>query len=484
MCRVNTARDPLGRVTAVDVTLNNQQIYLSTSRSHRADGLLKAQTLSNGLAEARTYDLQGRLTQWQVGSETRSLSYDLNGNLTQWQAPTVTGNYTYDFLDRLTVDKRTLGGTLNTLTLAYNPNGNRVYSIDNGVVNYYTTPGYPNANNRVTLVGTTTIAYDAAGNTTAHGSYTYAYNLRGLLTNIYAAGTQRAGYRYNHQHQRTQKLADTTTVYHYDLAGNLILETTDASQPKVAYVYADSTPLAQVSRTATETLYYLHTDHEGTPRVATDSNQAVVWRWEGKAFGDTAPTGTATINLRYAGQYYDAESGLFYNWRRYYDPKLGRYLTSDPLGLFAGPNTYAYVSNNPLRWTDPTGLAYFCMYSQSSGKFDCFDKTTDKHTIGATCYSGSGASRDKPADQCVKDKGPIPGGWWNIGSGYNHPELGNPTFNLDPQTGTDTCLRDLFRIHADNSLGNFSASGGCIVCSKQVRDQLKNGGGGDLWVTK
>lgn len=81
-----------------------------------------------------------------------------------------------------------------------------------------------------------------------------------------------------------------------------------------------------------------------------------VWSWEGEACGATAPTGSVTINLRFPGQYYDTESGLHYNWNRYYDPKLCRYVSSDPIGLDGGSNTYTYAFNNPLIWLDPLGL--------------------------------------------------------------------------------------------------------------------------------
>jgi len=85
---------------------------------------------------------------------------------------------------------------------------------------------------------------------------------------------------------------------------------------------------------------------------------AVLWQWQGNAFGDTQPTGSSAdlINLRFPGQYYDDESGLYYNWNRYYDPRTGRYITSDPIGLDGGLNTYGYVGGNPGRHTDPTGF--------------------------------------------------------------------------------------------------------------------------------
>jgi len=61
-------------------------------------------------------------------------------------------------------------------------------------------------------------------------------------------------------------------------------------------------------------------------------------------------------NLRFPGQYYQAETGLNQNWNRDYDPIVGRYIESDPIGLAAGVNTYAYALDSTLRNTDPTGL--------------------------------------------------------------------------------------------------------------------------------
>ena len=104
--------------------------------------------------------------------------------------------------------------------------------------------------------------------------------------------------------------------------------------------------------------YFYHNDHLGTPLKMTDISGAVVWSAKSESFGETL-VGVATVenNLRFPGQYYDAETGLHYNWFRYYDPNTGRYLLVDPIGFWDRySNMYSYVLNDPLIGIDPAGL--------------------------------------------------------------------------------------------------------------------------------
>jgi len=102
----------------------------------------------------------------------------------------------------------------------------------------------------------------------------------------------------------------------------------------------------------------------------TDGNQALVWRADYEPFGQAAVTVQTVVNnpLRLPGQYYDAETGLHYNYFRDYDPMTGRYLQSDPIGLAGGFNTYAYVGGNPLTNEDPFGLDQrICFFPSMTG---------------------------------------------------------------------------------------------------------------------
>jgi RHS repeat-associated protein len=132
-------------------------------------------------------------------------------------------------------------------------------------------------------------------------------------------------------------------------------------------------------------LLYIHTDHLNTPRLVTDGSGTPVWRWDQvEPFGDNLPNedpdGNGTpghMPLRFPGQYFDKETNLAYNYYRDYDPAIGRYVQSDPIGLKGGLNTYAYVDSDPLGSTDEKGLAKgkFIYTDCSEGqKARCIDK--------------------------------------------------------------------------------------------------------------
>ncbi|WP_305888623.1 RHS repeat-associated core domain-containing protein, partial [Methylomonas subterranea] len=102
---------------------------------------------------------------------------------------------------------------------------------------------------------------------------------------------------------------------------------------------------------------YYHNNPIGTPIKTSNHLGQISWNAQLDPFGKATPVNPAiTQNLRFPGQYYDQETGLHYNMARYYDPAIGRYLQSDPIGLSGGINTYTYALNNPIRYTDPLGL--------------------------------------------------------------------------------------------------------------------------------
>ena len=142
----------------------------------------------------------------------------------------------------------------------------------------------------------------------------------------------------------------------YDAAGTLIQE----------FVWLDDLPVAVLRDNGSggTNVFYVHPDHLGTPRAITRaSDNQFVWKWDNtEAFGNAAPNenpsglGTFAFNLRFPGQYWDSETGTAYNYFRTYDASIGRYIQSDPIGLFGGINTYAYVKGQPLKLIDPLGL--------------------------------------------------------------------------------------------------------------------------------
>jgi RHS repeat-associated protein len=151
--------------------------------------------------------------------------------------------------------------------------------------------------------------------------------------------------------------------------------------------------------------YFYQNDHLGTSQKLIAVNGTVVWSARSYSFGlaKVDPSSSVTNNLRFPGQFYDRETGLHYNYHRFYGPHSGRYLTPDPLGIGAWINLFSYVKNNPLQWRDPLGLkddsqyrsygggfSLSLIWSVSAGveTFECCDKDKKHHimTVSYFCY--------------------------------------------------------------------------------------------------
>jgi RHS repeat-associated protein len=153
-------------------------------------------------------------------------------------------------------------------------------------------------------------------------------------------------------------------VGEYDSTGAALREYVWLGNLPVAMFTPDPAQGANAG-TAPPLVYFIHADHLNTPRVLVDKTNTMRWRWMSEPFGttpaETSPAGLAplTFNLRFPGQFFDAESGMHYNTQRDYIPGIGRYAQSDPIGLGGGINTFGYVGGNPLSYSDPLGLQAF-----------------------------------------------------------------------------------------------------------------------------
>ncbi|HHF9614825.1 TPA: RHS repeat domain-containing protein, partial [Escherichia coli] len=201
--------------------------------------------------------------------------------------------------------------------------------------------------------GTQSYRYDAEHRmvevTTARGTYRYVYDALGRRTEKQHISPD--GKPYN----RTKFLWD----------GMRLAQESRPEGTGSLYIYSDPgsyEPLARVDKAGKEgpnRILYFHTDVNGAPEEMTDSDGKIVWETGYQVWGNTIQEkdhGGVEQNLRYQGQYLDRETGLHYNLHRYYDPDVGRFMVTDPIGLRGGLNLYQY-GPNPLSWIDPLGLS-------------------------------------------------------------------------------------------------------------------------------
>ncbi len=376
-----------GRIAGLTLTTANGSVALLSNIQYQPFGKPSAWTWGNGTAYTRSFDLSGRLTQFPLGATTgtgttpnglsRTVNYDAASRISAYTHTDTSGGtgsstataanqtFGYDDQDRLI----SYLPANSSQSYSYDANGNRTGQTIGG--NSYTQTVDPASNRQTASTGptATTNSYDAVGSLTSDGTVTYSYSDRGRLASVTKNGTT-TSYLYNALGQRVVKSGSNVptgaTRYVYDEAGHLIGEYDQSGNAIEETVYLGDTPIATVKN---GTPYYIYADQIDTPRVITDTNNLMVWRWDqadpfGATLPDENPTslGTFTYNPRFPGQVYDQETGKHYNANRDYDPASGRYIQSDPIGLNGGQwSTYAYVDGQPTRYADPSGKCPWCV---------------------------------------------------------------------------------------------------------------------------
>ena len=377
--------------------------------------------------------------------QERFYHYDLADNITGIDDDTDAQHDQYFIMDEL--NRLVTGiGSYGEKQYAYDSASNRTalnwLNQENQL--YY----YDNNSNRLLMRSNTDYQYDPTGNVIATGELAFTYNAHNRLVSASRAGKQIAEYQHNLLGQRvskhlfsengtTQNTTNQTTtntqqpvanntggsflerllrrlialvisiieqlfpqidngnnndnneslmLFSYNQNDLLSGEYLDNGKPVREYLYLGFMPVIMIegSDDQTQISYYLN-DHLGTPQMLLNQQQQIRWHAHYTPFGQAnIVEAQSTQPLRFPGQYFDEETELHYNYFRSYDPKTGRYIQSDPIGLDGGLNTYGYVGGNPLLFIDQYGLMIGGRGFASGFRFP--------NSFGPHCGSGANAA--------------------------------------------------------------------------------------------
>ncbi|MCH9671030.1 MAG: RHS domain-containing protein, partial [Gammaproteobacteria bacterium] len=325
-------RDGAGRVSRMTLDDGMVVAEIVADIEYQPFGPAKTWRLGNGILANRSFDQQHRLAEIAEGDVLRRrYTHDAASNtssIESLRSSALSQRFTYDAGNRV----ETAQGRYGSREFEHDLIGNR------------TNVSYAGSSLGLSPRATPVLSF--------------AYGDHNRLAEVTENGLAIARYGYNARGQRVVKTTDSDTVhYHYDSDGLLMAETDAQGTVHTEYVYFQGMPIAMVDA-ASGAIYHFHNDHLGTPKVLTDEAQTIVWEAYHSPFGTAEITiENVTNNLRFPGQYFDAETGNHYNYFRDYDPMVGRYTQSDPIGLRGGVNTYLYVGASPMNWFDARGLA-------------------------------------------------------------------------------------------------------------------------------
>ena len=319
------------------------------------DNGLLSYTYSNGTKHIREYDSNGRVKTLTYPNYIEKITYDKMSNITKLELDSfIDIDFGYDENNRLLSYEQ---NETDYQYFSYDGNGNRV--TQNQEFNSSKKFDYVENTNILTAINesngtdSTKISYeyDVIGNIIKDDKHIYIYDARNRLVGL----DDNVTYQYNYNNRRVSKTVNGTKTYFiYDrhmLIGEYRLNLKDDSRQE--HIYLNGIPIA--TTTALKS-YKVYADSFDSPRRLVTEDNTIIWRWDSRPFGETAPIGLIDFNLRFPGQYFDKETNHHYNINRDYNPVTGRYIESDPIGFDGGLNTFAYVNGNPATSVDLEGL--------------------------------------------------------------------------------------------------------------------------------
>jgi RHS repeat-associated protein len=361
---------------------------LEATYTYNALGQRTNLLLGNGVWTNYAYNHSQRwLTDLQNYSVTNTLisgfsyAHDLVNNrismqVGDWQALTETLTYSYDKnYQLLSEERRSITSTLlYAISWQYDEVGNRLSQVKgDGLITNTTTSEYNNANQLIAQatngITDTTYTYDGNGNQTQKwrsgsqiAGWAYDYENRQVGYTDMVTSANNASYTYDAMGRRISKTVNSVVEkYLYDGA-NIIADYNGSGNLTASYVtpFLDQNLLvSRIVNLVSQTYYYMQ-DGLGSVRNIIDSTQAVKNTYDYYAFGEAFSVSEhATLTgqrYRFTSREWDAESQTIHHRYRNNDPRIGRFLSADPLGYDAGINLYSYVRNNPANNTDPYGL--------------------------------------------------------------------------------------------------------------------------------
>lgn len=354
--------DTNGQIKDIDYSKNGFSTNVISNVDYYYGSLVSSYSMSNGVNASFDYNADLAISNLSYqGTQTyfnESYTFEKSNqisNITDNLNNSNSQSFTYDEKSQLT----NAVGAYGTISYTIDQVGNRTEKVEEGVSELYVIDG---SSNKVLSSSDRVFEYDELGNIIKDNKTEIIYDSMNRPSSVNVDGLS-SHYVYNALNQRVK-----VNNNHYVYNEHKQLVYLEEGNKTIEFIYLNGFKVAMIIDNGISiNIYYAHNNYQGVPRQFSDAKQLIVWSGQFKPYGEVYDENADISNIiRFTGQYKDMNTNYIYNYFRDYDSSLGRYIQSDPIGLNGGINTYAYVTNNPVNYVDPFGLAKVVIFGDEN----------------------------------------------------------------------------------------------------------------------